>query len=413
MIYVQGVIGVGVLVGIAWGLSENRRAVNWRTIGVALAAQLGLAVLLLKVDIVRAGFSYLNDAVLALQAATLEGTSFVFGYLGGDAAPFEVVNPGASFILAFQSLPLVLVIAALSAVLWHWRILPAVVRGFAWALQRTLGVGGAVGVSSAANIFVGMVEAPLLVKPYIQRLSRAEMFMVMTTGMATIAGTMLVLYATTIAPILENAVAHLLIASVISAPAAIMFAQLMVPEVRGAAKTEGEPEISYSSAMEAVTRGTSEGLSLWLYIIAMLIVLVALVALVNAVLGLFPDIGGAPLTLQRILGTVMAPYVWLMGIPWEEAPVAGQLMGTKTVLNEFLAYLDMAALAPGTLSPRSQLIMSYALCGFANFGSLGIMLAGLISMAPERRAEIAGLGLKSIVSGTLATSLTGAIVGLI
>jgi len=258
-----------------------------------------------------------------------------------------------------------------------------------------------------------MVESPLLVKPYISRLTRSELFVVMTVGMATIAGTMLVLYATTIAPVVDDAAAHLLIASVISAPAGIMFAHIMVPEEPAAEKTEGEPEIEYHSSMEAITRGTSEGLNLYLYIIAMLVVVVALVALVNSILGLFPDVLGGPITLQRILGVIMAPYVWLLGVPWSEAATAGQLMGTKTVLNEFLAYLDLAALPEGSLSPKSTLIMTYALCGFANFQSLGIMLAGLISMAPERRSEIAGLGLKSIVSGTFATSLTGAIVGIL
>ena len=412
MIYVQGIFGIAVMIGIAWGVSENRRGVNWRVIAVSLIVQFILALALLKVPFVRSLFQYLNDAVLALQAATAQGTQFVFGYLAGGDMPFAVTNAGANFILAFQALPLVLVLGGLSALLWHWRVLPVIVNGFAWALKRTLGVGGAVGVTAAANIFVGMVEAPLLVRPYIARLTRSEMFVVMTVGMATIAGTMMILYSTAISSIVPDAVAHLLIASIISAPAAIMIALVMVPSKAGEDGTEGEPEVKYASSMEAITRGTQEGLNLFLYIIAMLVAFVALVALVNSILGVLPDVGGAPITLERLLGLVMAPFVWLMGIPWHEAHVAGQLMGVKVVLNEYLAYLQMAALPDGSLSARSELIMAYALCGFANFGSLGIMLAGLIAMAPERRAEIAGLGMKSLLSGVLATSITGAIVGL-
>jgi len=413
MIYLQGAFGIGVLLGIAWLLSEQRKLINWRLVFISLFLQFSLAILLLRVTFFRRIFVVLNDAVLTLQAATLDGTKFVFGYLGGDLPPFEVSNPGAAFILAFQSLPLVMVISALSALLWHWRILPAIVNAFAWLLKRSLGVGGAVGVSTAANIFIGMVEAPLLVRPYITRLSRTELFIVMTVGMSTIAGTVLVLYATAIASLLDNAVAHLLIASIISAPAAIMIALIMIPESISAPATEGEPDISYSSSMEAVTRGTQEGLQLFLYILAMLVVLVALVSLVNSMLNVFPPLAGEAITLQRLLGYLMAPFVWLLGIPWSEAQVAGQLMGVKVVLNELIAYLQMGALTPGSLSPRSTLIMSYALCGFANFGSLGIMLAGLISMAPDRRTEISALGLRCIVSGVLATSLTGAIAGLL
>ena len=412
MEYLRGLLGIAVLVLIAFSFSENKRNVSWRIVGIGIGMQVVIALVLLKIPAVSHAFLYLNRAVVALQDATRSGTSFVFGYVGGGATPFDVTNAGALSILAFQSLALILVVGGLSALLWHWRILPMVVKGFSWALQKTLGIGGAVGVASAANIFIGMVESPLLVKPYIPRLTKSEMFMVMTVGLATIAGTMMVIYATIVSSILPNAIAHLLIASMINVPAAIMIARIMVPEVKGAQGTEGEPEINYSGSMEAITRGTSDGLALYLNVIAMLIVLVALVALANAVLSLLPDIGGQAITLQRILGLIMAPYVWLMGIPWHEAATAGSLMGTKIVLNEFIAYTDMAKLPMGTLSHNSEIILTYAFCGFANFASLGIMLGGLISMAPERRAEIAGLGLRSIVSGTLATSLTGTIVGL-
>lgn len=357
-----------------------------------------------------AGF---NEAVLLLQRATESGAAFVFGYLGGGPLPFEETRTGASFILAFRALPLIIVISALTSVLTYWRVLPMIVRGFAYVLERTMGVGGAVGLCAAANIFVGMVEAPLFIRPYVSMLTRSELFVVMCTGMATIAGTVLVLYASVLHEVVPDVAGHLLVASIISAPAAIMVAKLMVPESAPSGVSE-RPELPTfaNGTMDALTRGTESGLKLFLNIVAMLLVLVALVQLVNSLLGLLPSFSGQAISLQRLLGFVMAPVVWLMGIPWSEASTAGALMGTKTVLNEFLAYLDMARLPADTLSERSRLIMTYALCGFANFGSLGIMIGGLATMVPERRGEIVGLGLKSIIGGTLATSCTAAVIGL-
>ncbi|MEQ8665662.1 MAG: nucleoside transporter C-terminal domain-containing protein [Rhodospirillales bacterium] len=412
---VQSLTGLLALSGLAWLFGERRRINAWKTVAVGLAAQLIVAAILLDIQFARQVFSWLNAAVLALQDATRAGTSFVFGYLGGGALPFTESYPGAAFVLAFQALPLILVTSALTALLYHLRILPLVVRAFAWALQRTLGVSGTVGVSAAANIFVGMVEAPLFVRPYLSGLSRSELFMVMTCGMATIAGTVFALYATFLAGVIDNAAGHLLTASLISVPAAIMVARLMVPgECADSAISNVDlPPSSDRSTMDAITRGTIEGVGLLLNVTAMLIVLVALVSLFDMVIGLLPEVAGMPLSLERILGWVMAPVVWLMGVPWDEAPTAGSLMGTKVVLNELLAYLKMAALPDGALSPRSRLIMTYAICGFANFGSLGIMLGGLCAMMPERREEIVGLGMKSIVSGTLATCLTGAVVGIL
>ena len=410
----QSVLGVIVLTAFAWAIAERRQAPPWKVMAAGLAVQFGIALVLLKVTVVKQAFFGLNAAVLALQEATRAGTGFVFGYLGGGALPFVESYPGASFILAFQALPLILVMSALSALLFHWRVLPVIVKAFAWALRKTLGVGGPVGVATAANIFVGMVEAPLMVRPYLKSLTRSELFMVMTCGMATIAGTVMVLYATILAPVVPDAVGHILTASLISAPAAIMVARLMVPEI--AIATEGAVDLApadTNSAMDAITKGTTAGATLLINVVALLIVLVALVSLVNLVLGALPDAAGAPLTLQRVLGWIMAPVVWLMGVPWGEATTAGALMGTKTVLNEFIAYIDLTKLPAEALSERSRLIMTYALCGFANFGSLGIMIGGMGTMAPERRGEIVSLGLKSIVSGTLATCLTGAVIGLI
>ncbi|MCP5365916.1 MAG: nucleoside:proton symporter [Hyphomicrobiales bacterium] len=409
----QSVLGIVVFSAVAWGFGRDTRAVAWKTVAVGLAMQFALALVLLKGPGVRSLFVALNDAVLALQAATEAGTSFVFGYLGGGDLPFQESYPGAAFVLAFKALPLMLVMSALSALLFHWRVLPLVVGAFSWALRRTLGVGGAVGVGAAANVFVGMIEAPLLIRPYLRALSRAELFMVMTCGMATVAGTVMVLYATFISGVVPDAMGHILTASIISAPAAIMVARLMVPD-RG--ERTGADDLRFSDAgstMEAITRGTLDGVTLLINVIAMLLVLVALVSLANQILGLLPDAAGAPLTLQRVLGWALAPVAWLLGLPWSEAVDGGALLGVKVVLNELLAYLDLARAAEGTFSPRSRLILTYALCGFANLGSLGIMIGGLGAMAPERRGEIVELGMRSVASGMLATCLTGAVVGVL
>ena len=408
----QSVFGVLVLTAMAWGMSEKRRVPQGRNILTGLGLQVALALLLLKWTVFRDFFITINGAVLALEEATEAGTAFVFGYLGGGALPFDSSVPGADFILAFRALPILLVMSALSALLFYWGILPRIVRGFSWLLTRSMGVGGALGVGAAANVFVGMVESPLLIRPYLAQMTRSELFAVMTCGMATVAGTVLVLYAGFVGTILPGALGHILTASLISVPAALMVARLMVPETEAVTSGSLELDQAASSSMDAINQGTLAGLTLFLNVTAMLLVLVALVHLVNQMMGLLPGLGGDPLTLQRILGWLMAPLVWLMGIPWSEASTAGSLMGVKTVLNELLAYLQLANLPEGTLSPRSQLIMTYALCGFANFGSLGIMLGGLNAMVPQRREEIVGLGLKSIVSGTLATLMTGAMVGI-
>jgi CNT family concentrative nucleoside transporter len=276
-----------------------------------------------------------------------------------------------------------------------------------------MGIGGALGLGTAANIFVGMIEAPLFIRPYLMKMTRSELFAIMTCGMATIAGTVMVLYASILGDTVPNALGHILIASFISAPAAITVAGIMVPETGEPTSGRIVPPQKAASSMDAVTRGTLDGLTLLLNIVAMLVVLVALVHMVNQILGMLPAMGGSDVTLQRILGTIMAPVVWLMGVPWSEARTAGSLMGTKTVLNEFLAYLQLVQLPEGTLADRSRLIMTYAMCGFANFGSLGIMIGGLGSMAPERRGEIVALGLRSIVAGTIATCMTGAVVGIL
>ncbi len=384
----QAFAGFVALHVIAWLLSENRRTVPWRPVLAGAALTLALAAALLGIPAFAELFLVLNRVVEAIDRATQAGAAFVFGFLGGGELPYQERTGKSSFILAFRALPIVLVVSALSALLFHWRILPWVVRGFAAVLRRTLGLGGAVGLAAAANVFVGMVEAPLVVRPYLARMTRTELFVTMTCGMATIAGTVMVLYATLLGPTIPDALGHILIASIVATPAAVAIAVLMVPG--DTSRTEGEimPPQDAGSSMDAVTRGTLEGAVLLVNIVAMLLVLVALVHL-------------------------MAPLVWLAGIPWHEAQVAGSLMGTKTVLNEFVAYVDLAQLPPEALSPRSRLIMLYALCGFANLGSLGIMIGGLATLAPERRAEIVALGARTLVSGTLATLVAAAAVAMV
>jgi CNT family concentrative nucleoside transporter len=409
----QSLVGFVALHALAWLFSTNRRAIPWRPVITGMGLSLLLGALFLKLPVFAEVFLWLNRVVAALERATQEGTSFVFGYLGGAPLPYEEKPGTSSFVLALRALPLVIVISALSALLFYWRVLPVIVRGFSWLLVRTMGISGAVGLSAAANVFVGMVEAPLVVRPYIAAMTRSELFVMMSCGMATIAGTVMVLYASVLAASVAGALGHILVASIIATPASIVVALLMVPPERGSSTSDDAPRIpsNASSSMDAITRGTLDGAELFINIVAMLLVFVALVYLANSVFSSLPEIAGAPITLQRMLGLAMAPIAWLTGIPWNEAYIAGQLLGTKTVLNELLAYFELARLPEDALSPRSRLIMTYALCGFANLGSLGIMIGGLATMAPERRADIVELGAKTLVSGTLATLIAGSVVG--
>src|SRR5580693_7864419 len=294
MQHLQSTLGILAILALAWLISENRRAVNWRQAGIALGVTLLLALVMLKVPKAEVVFALINDAVEAIDTATRAGTSFVFGYVGGGPLPFEVKEPAATFVLAFQALPVVLVMSVLSSLLFYWGIMPPIVRGFSWVLERTLQVGGAVGLSTAANIFVGQVEAPLFIRPYLAKLSRSEMFVVMTGGMAGIAGTVFVLYATILVPAIPDAAGHIVVASVLGAPAAILISLIMVPDpqrARTGAKLDDVAQ-SANSTMDAIVKGTGAGLELLLNIVAMLIVFIALVYLANAVLGLLPDLFG-------------------------------------------------------------------------------------------------------------------------
>ncbi len=408
----QPVLGLFVFLGIAWLISENRRAVRYTIVLTGVAVQLAVAGVLLSVPLFKKIFLALNNVVLALESATQAGTSFVFGYIGGGTPPFLLKDPGSNFILAFQALPLVLVIGALSALLFYWKLLPYMVKGFSFLLRKTMNIGGALGLGASTTIFLGMVEAPLVIKPYLKNMTRSELFSLMTVGMACIAGTVMVLYAAFLNNVIPDPIGHLLIASFIHVAAAITIARIMVPETGEETAGQLIPQRTASSSMDAVVKGTMDGLQLLLNIIAMLVVMVALVHLANLLIGLLPNVAGQPLTLQRLLGYVMAPVVWLLGIPWSPAQTAGYLMGTKTILNELLAFLEMARLPAGALDERSRLIMTYALASFANFGSLGILIGGLGSLSPERRDEVVGLGMKALVAGTLATCMTGAVIGI-
>ena len=422
MVTLQALLGLAVFIGLAVLFSEQRRMLNWQLLAAGLGLQFLVAFVMFRFELLQALLNALNRVVVAIADATEAGSLFVFGYLGGDpsnvAYPFSVDNPEATVILAFRILPLILIFTVLSAILWHYRILPFIVRGFSIVLRRAMGVSGAVGLSAAANIFIGMVESPALIRPYIKRLTRSELFVVMSCGMATIAGTVMVLYSVILGEMIDNALAHILTASVISAPAAIMLALIMVPAVaEDSAQIAGGDAVDistdYHNVMDAIARGTSDGLKLTVNVGAMLLVFVALVALFNSALSLLPYSSDDPLTLQTILGWMFAPLVWLMGIPWQEAQLAGTLMGIKTALNELLAFLALVDLPAESLSDKSTIIMTYALCGFANFGSLGIMIAGLTGMCSERAHEIVALAPKSLISGTLATCMTGTIAGLL
>jgi concentrative nucleoside transporter, CNT family len=413
-LHLQSLIGLIALRMLAWLLSEQRKIVAWRFVAVGTVAQIALALMFLKLPFATSIFDQLNRAVFALQRATEAGSSFVFGFLGGGPLPYEETRAGASIVFAFRFLPLVIVVSALAALLTYWRVLPAIVRAFAWLFERLMGIGGAVAVSSAANVFLGMIESPILVRPYIARLTRSEIFTVMCVGLGGVAGTVLVLYATMLAHTIPNAAGHLLIASIITVPGSLVIARIMIPE--SSTPTPGKLVLDddVHGAIEAIVKGTRQGLELFLNIVATLLVFIALVYVVDVLLGRLPAPGGGtPLSLERVAGWIFTPIAWLIGVPWSDARTVGSLLGTKTVLNELLAYRQLSGLPQGTLSERSRLLSTYALCGFANFGSVGILVAALATMAPSRRSEIAKLGMRALVGGTLATCGTAAIVGML
>ena len=413
MLLVQGLLGIVVFVLLALPFSSNWRRVNLKLVGFAIALQFIICALLLKAPGIRDGLQYVNRAVGALGAATLKGTSFVYGYLGGGSPPFDVTNPGALTTFAFQVLPLVIVMSAISALLWYWRILPVIIKGISYIFERALGTRGPAGLVATANIFMGQIEAPLLVRPYLARMTRYELLLVMTVGMATIAGSVMVIYSAMLGEQMQGVLGQLITKSIMSVPAAILFAHVMIPMDNDSSQELEKPPRIYESSMDAVTRGTSDGLNIYLNILAILIVAIALVALANGIIGLFPDVGGSPLTMERLAGWAFAPIAWLMGVPWSEAQTVGSLLGIKTILNEFIAYLKLQAIPAETLSEHSKLIALYAVCGFANLSSVGIQISGIGAMCPERRNDLVSLGFRALLGATLASCMCGAVVGIV
>jgi CNT family concentrative nucleoside transporter len=411
---IHAALGVAALLLLAFLCSEDRRRIPWRTVISGVCLQVLFATILLGLPGAGGVMLWLSDAANVLQTATLAGTQFVFGYLAGGAPAFAEAHPGASFILAFQALPLVLTISALASLLFYWGILQRITGAFAWLLKRSMGIGGALALGAAVHVFVGMVEAPLLVRPYLMRMQRGELFALMTCGMAGVAGTVMVIYASFLSSVVPDALGHILTASVISTPAGLAVAALMVPfDVKQDAEARLVIEDPPSGSLDALVKGTMEGIPILAAIIAVLLVTVALVSLVNMALALLPAWTGEPITLQTVFAVPFRPILWLIGVPWAETGGAATLMATKTVLNEFVAYLQFSHLPVDTFSPRTRIILTYALCGFANFGSLGIVIGGLGTMAPARRQEIIALGLRTILSGTLATCMSGAVAGAI
>jgi CNT family concentrative nucleoside transporter len=411
----QGLIGLALILAMATAMSENRRAMpSWRWIVGALALQVAIAFLITRAPLVWDIVRLANYGVAAIEKATLVGSSYMFGYTGGAPIPFELKDGAAEpLIIAFQILPLVIVFSALAALFWHWGVLSAIVRALSWALQRSLGVSGVVGLAGGANIFLGVVESPLVIRAYFEKMSRSELFAVMTLAMSTISGAVLILYAQTLSKVVPDAVGHMISASLISLPAAILLAKIMAPgEGRTDAKVS-EASLKYESSIDAVIRGTMDGVQLFLAVIGIIIVMFALVALADQVLGALPQVGGEPLTLKRLLGWILSPLMWAIGVPWDEAPAAGALMGAKAILNEYVAYLELAGAPAGVFSPRSLLIVVYSLCGFANLASIGLLVSTISTLAPSRRAEVAALGFKSWIAGNFASAMTGAVIGLV
>jgi concentrative nucleoside transporter, CNT family len=409
----QSLIGLALTIIVCWAVSENRGRFPWRLAIGAIAVQVALIVLLFGSPVARQVVAVLNSGVDALAASTAQGTQFVFGYLGGGAQPYALANPASLFVFAFQVLPLILVISGLSALLWHWGVLKWIIRGFGFIFEKTMGMGGASATATAANIFVGMVETPIIIRAYLDKLTRSELFMMMVVGLATVAGSTMVAYATILKTVLTNAAAHVIVASVVSAPAGVLLARIVVPEKIGAAALDVDYTslLQYESSIDAISKGVADGLMVVLNISAILIVFVALVAIGNSILTIIPPIGGGPVTIERILGILFSPLAWTLGIDWAEAPKAGYLLGVKLMLTEFIAFIELGKIPAAEMTERTRMIMTYALCGFANVGSVGITVSGMGILMPERRNEIIGMVWKALLAGFLATCMTAAVVG--
>jgi len=412
----QIIIGFAGLVCIAIPFSQNRSSINYRHIFAAIILQIVLAFALLKIPFIVQIFAYLSEGVTALQAATQEGAEFVFGYLSNSStSPFENSGTGNSMIFAFQILPLIIVISSLSALLWFWNILPLIIRAISKIFEKLFNIGGPIGLGATANIIMGQVEAPLLVRPYLSRMSEKELLILMTAGMSTVSGSIMIALVSMLAPQFPdiNLIQHLVSASILSIPAAIMYANIMIPSSEVTNFDGNSVPKVYDSSMDAITRGTRDGLDICLNVGAILIAFIALVSLLNSLLGILGGwIGVNDLSLQLILGYIFFPIVWLMGVPLSETLASAELLGLKTALNEFVAYGALANIEPDALSDRSKLITLYALCGFANFSSVGILVSGISAMAPERKNDLIKVSIKALIGATLASCMTGLVIGI-
>jgi len=412
LLNLQSLFGLIVIIAACWGLSENKRAFPWKLALGAVAVQAGLVLALFAIPGSQGVLAAVTGAVDGLTLASAKGAQFVFGYLAGGDQPYSVDNPGALFTFAFNVLPMILVISALSALLWHWKILKWITHGFGLLFQRTMGLGGASALAVAANIFLGMIESPIVIRAYLDKLTRSELFLMMVVGLATVAGSTMVAYATILRDVLPNAAGHVLVASIVSAPAGVLLARVIIPEKpgEGGAHADYGSALKYDSAVDAIVKGTADGLMVVLNISAVLIVFVALVALANVMLGGF-WLFGDHVTVERLLGWVFMPVAWLTGVEWSEAGKAGWLLGVKLTLTEFVAFIELGKVPVADMSERTRMLMTYALCGFANIGSVGITVTGLSVLVPDRREEVLGMVWKALFAGFLATLMTASVVG--
>ncbi len=409
---IQSLIGIVALILIAIPFSESIQKIKVKFIIYALLIQTSLAFILLEIPFISSFFDVMSMAVESLRLSAIEGSSFVFGYLGGGDAPFEVSNNQNLPIFAFTFLPMLIFLSALSALLWHWKILPFLIKLLAKLFEKPLDAKGPIGLAATANIFLGQLEAPLLIKPYLNKMNQRDLLIIMTVGMSTIAGSVMVLYITWLDDKFTGVIGHFLTASILSVPAAIMFSNILIPSAQTELKTAKEDLKMYESSMDAISVGTKDGLNMFLSVIASLIVFLSLVALADFILGIFPNVYGEPISLQRIAAFIFAPIAWLMGIPFDEIIPAGNLLGTKTIFNELIAFNDLRDLDTNVLSERSQLIMLYGICGFANISSVGILLGGLSAICPDIRGTLLKIAFRALFAATLASCLTGTVVSL-
>ncbi len=413
----QSLAGVVLIILLCWLFSENRRRFPFLLVIGAVGVQIALVLALFGVPAIRAGLTSFGGVFDGLAKSSQTGVAFVFGFLSGSGPqPYPMTNASALFVFGFRVLPVILLVCTLAALLWHWGILKWITKAFGFIFSRTMGLRGPTALAAAATIFMGQVEGPIVIRAYLNRLTRSELFLLLTVGMACVSGSTMVAYVTILSGVLPGAAAHVLTASIISAPAGILLARILVPrdpKAEAEKETVSLNERTYSSSMDAIMKGISDGMQIAVNVAACLIVFVALVALVNAMLAAMPAVGGAPISVERVLGYVFAPIAWCLGIQPSEILPAGQLLGTKMMLTEFTAFIKLGAIPAAELTERTRIIMTYALCGFANVASVGINLAGFSVLLPERRDEIIHMVGKAMLAGFFATCLSAAIVGAI